>query len=506
MKRKNLLEIEKSVGIFLGDTLLSMAFYHLGFTNANIIMVYILGVLLTSISTSRQIYSLISSIVSVVVFNFLFTSPRYSFTAYETGAPVTFLVMFLTAYITGSFALRYKEQAFSSAKSAFMAQVLFESGQLLSKAADREAIWHTGATQIRKLLARDIVIWPREADGLAPGRYEENHTQSFEPERAMKQALVCMQTGLSCADDAGPGALAYYPLRVQGRTYGVVGIGRDEPLEPEEQRMLLSLLGEFALALENEQNAREKETAAILAQSEQLRANLLRTISHDLRTPLTTISGNASNLIANADCFDRETKLALYTDIYDDAMWLKTIVENLLYATRIEEGHMSLKTSEELLSDIVDEAVAHVARRADEHQLDRLPEDTLMLVRVDPSLMVQVITNLLDNAVKYSPAGSRIVIALKACGDTAQVQISDNGPGIPDAEKSKIFEKFYRGGNRIADNRRSLGLGLYLCKAITEAHGGSITVADNSPTGAVFTVTLPKEEVLLNEVVSDPGR
>lgn len=129
-----------------------------------------------------------------------------------------------------------------------------------------------------------------------------------------------------------------------------------------------------------------------------------------------------------------------------------------------------------------------------------------MLVRVDPSLMVQVITNLLDNAVKYSPAGSRIVIALKACGDTAQVQISDNGPGIPDAEKSKIFEKFYRGGNRIADNRRSLGLGLYLCKAITEAHGGSITVADNSPTGAVFTVTLPKEEVLLNEVVSDPGR
>ena len=94
----------------------------------------------------------------------------------------------------------------------------------------------------------------------------------------------------------------------------------------------------------------------------------------------------------------------------------------------------------------------------------------------------------------------------RACGDTAQVQISDNGPGIPDAEKSKIFEKFYRGGNRIADNRRSLGLGLYLCKAITEAHGGSITVADNSPTGAVFTVTLPKEEVLLNEVVSDPGR
>ena len=270
-------------------------------------------------------------------------------------------------------------------------------------------------------------------------------------------------------------------------------------LDESEHSILLSILGECALALENEKNAREKEAAAILAESEQLRANLLRTISHDLRTPLTTISGNASNLLSNGDSFDAATRRQIYSDIYDDSMWLINLVENLLYATRIEEGRMTLQTSTELLSDIVEEAMQHIDRKTSAHPLTLDCSDEMLLVRADARLVVQVIVNIADNAVKYTPPGAGILIATRRAGSMAEVRIADSGSGIPDGEKEKVFDKFYCGNHKIADNRRSLGLGLYLCRAIVEAHGGTICVEDNRPHGAVFRFTLPLEEVTLHE-------
>ena len=149
----------KSTAILVGATLLSLLFHQLGFTDANIIMVYILGVLLTSIATSHRVYSLVSSVASVFIFNYLFTVPRFSFAAYGTGYPVTFVVMFLTAFITGTFAIRYKEQARESAKIAHQTKVLFETDQLLAKAKDKEKILTVTAGQIVRLLNRNIVIF-----------------------------------------------------------------------------------------------------------------------------------------------------------------------------------------------------------------------------------------------------------------------------------------------------------------------------------------------------------
>jgi two-component system sensor histidine kinase KdpD len=261
--------------------------------------------------------------------------------------------------------------------------------------------------------------------------------------------------------------------------------------------MFLTALITGTLAIEKEKNAKEKEAAAALARSEQLRANLLRTISHDLRTPLTSISGNASNLLANGDRFDDATKRQIYTDIYEDSMWLISLVENLLSATRIEEGRMTLRTETELLSDIVEEAVRHA--RCERHTLHVEQPEDLLLVRADARLIVQVIVNLIDNAVKYTPPGSSIAMVTRKKGDMAEIEVADNGPGLSDEEKQKVFDKFYSGANKIADNRRSLGLGLYLCKAIIEAHGGTICVQDNHPQGAVFRFTLPLQEMPLHE-------
>ena len=502
----------KSAGIFLGATLLSLLFFHLGFTNANIIMDYILGVLLTSIVTSHQVYSLVSSIASVFVFNYLFTLPRFTFMAYETGYPVTFVIMFLTAYITGTFAIRYKAQAGQSAKIAHRTKILFDTDQLLSKANGRTEIFQAAAKQIQKLLERNIVYFENLNASLSEPHFwgiqeSEETPYDFEHERAaVEWVLKNNHASGATTDTHSQARYLYLSLRVNDRVHGVIGIeAKDAPLDASEHGILLSILGETALALENEKNAREKEAAAVLAESEQLRANLLRTISHDLRTPLTSISGNASNLMSNSRNFDEETKQQIYSDIYDDSMWLVGLVENLLYATRIEEGRMTLRTSTKLVSDIIEEAMQHIRRKADSRCLRVSCAEELLLVRADARLVVQVIINIVDNAIKYTPPGTEIAVTAHKEDGMAEISISDTGSGISDGEKERIFDKFYCGNHKIADNRRSLGLGLYLCKAIIEAHGGHIWVTDNRPRGAVFRFTLPLEETLPYEQISDFG-
>jgi len=492
----------KSGSILLGATLLSVLFYRLGFTEANIIMVYILGVLLTSIATTHQIYSLASSIASVFIFNFLFTSPRFSLAAYGTGYPITFVVMFLTAYITATFANRYKAQAGQSAKIAHRTKILFDTDQLLSKANGKEEILHATTKQIQKLLERDIVIYENINGQLSepyfsPLNEQEPFSYDFEKERIAAERLLNNHRTAETNTEPPPNTqYTYLSLRVNERIYGVIGIDiKEAPLDASAHSILLSILGEAALALENEKNIREKEAAAVLAESEQLRANLLRTISHDLRTPLTSISGNASNLLSNGDSFDDTTKKQIYTDIFDDSMWLIDLVENLLYATRIEEGRMTLRTTTELLSEIIEEAVQHIKRKADSHPISVYHEDDLLLVKADAKLIVQVLANIMDNAVKYTAHGSSITVTTGRKNNMAEIRIADTGNGISATDKERVFEKFYCGDQKIADNRRRLGLGLYLCKAIIQAHGGTISVADNVPQGAVFTFTLPLEEV-----------
>lgn len=503
--RSILINTTKSLLILLATTVLSQIFYQSGFTEANIIMFYILGVLLTSVATSQRIYSLVSSVASVCIFNFLFTVPRFSFSAYETGYPVTFAVMFITAYVSGTFAIRYKEQAGQSAKIAYRTGILFETDQLLSKAQDKSEILHAAAGQITKLLHRDIVFFENADGQLSEPRFfptscGKDVTFTQEELEAAAWTLRHNHAAGATTDTLSDVRYLYLALRVDQRVYGVVGIEADSsPLDPSEHSILLSILGECALALENEKNAREKEAAAVLAESEQLRANLLRAISHDLRTPLTSISGNASNLLSNSAHFDEATRQQIYTDIYEDSMWLINLVENLLSATRIEEGRMTLHTSTELLEDIVEEALSHSRRKAHHHHISSVCQDELLLVRADARLIVQVLVNIVDNALKYTPPGSSICVATCKQGNMAQIEIADDGPGIPPEDREKIFDKFYCGSNTIADNRRSIGLGLYLCRAIVEAHGGTISVSDNHPRGTVFRFTLPCQEVTLHE-------
>ena len=496
----------KSTAILILSSLVGMIFHNLGFGEANIITVFVLGVLVTAVITKHQVYSLISSIVSVLIFNFLFTEPQFTLQAYDQGYPVTFIIMFLAAFLTGSLAIRIKNQAKQAAQSAYRTKVLFDTSQLLQQAKDKNEIVSTTSNQLIKLLGKDIVFYLADGEVLdTPHIFSvtEENLESCISENEKAVAGWVLKNNKRAGSTTGTLSNAkclYLAVRSSSMVYGVVGIVMGEiPLDPFENSILLSILGECALALENEKNAREKQEAAVLAKNEQLRANLLRAISHDLRTPLTSISGNASNLLSNGDSFDNDTKKQLYTDIYDDSMWLINLVENLLAVTRIEEGRLNLRITEDLMDDVITEALHHINRKSEEHHISVESKEEFLLAKMDAKLIVQVIINIVDNAIKYTPKNSHIVIRTEKRGKQAIVSISDDGNGIADEIKPRIFDMFYSGANQIADSRRSLGLGLSLCKSIINAHGGELTVSDNLPHGTVFTFTLPAGEVKVYE-------
>lgn len=499
-------DILKSVGILAATSVTGFLFVEFGLAEANVIIAYVLAVLIISVVTENRMYSLLSSIVSVLIFNFFFTYPKFTLRAYDKDYPVTFLIMLAAAFLTGTLATRLKNSARQSAQAAFRTKILFDTNQLLQQAKNKEEIIQGTAHQLVKLLNRNIIIYLSGPEGLEEPRIFPAKEDGKEEILAVHEKEVAewvfqnnKHAGATTKNYAEAACL-YLAIRFNDTIYGIMGIAIcDNPLDSFENSILLSILGECALALENKKNAVEKEQAAILAKNEQLRANLLRAISHDLRTPLTSISGNASNLLSNGDSFDKETKIKVYQDIYDDAMWLINLVENLLSVTRLEEGKMNLHISAELVDEVVKEALRHVKYLQGEHQITVKSQDEFLLAKMDARLIVQVIINLVDNAMKYTPKGSHIQITTLRKGEWAVISIMDDGPGIPDENKKQVFDMFYSGIHRVADRRRSLGLGLSLCKSIVSAHGGSIDVSDHVPHGAIFTFTLPVEEVQLHE-------
>jgi len=492
------------LGILIVLTLIALGFDRLGFTEANIITLYILGVLLISLCTKGYTFSVLSSLLSVLLFNFFFTEPKLTFQAFASGYPVTFVVMLVSAIITGTLVSKLKEHAKISAQTAFRTRVMFDTNQLLQKAKTEKETINIVAGQLMKMLERDVIVYPVERGAVENGYlFRTNEIESvlpFEEERDVVEWVFTNKKKAGAGTDFFSNAKGiYFAVRINDQIFAVVGVFLNgKALDSFESSLVLSILGECALAIENLHNEKEKEEAAILAKNEQTRANLLRAISHDLRTPLTSISGNAANLMAEYDKLTDEMRMQIFEDIHEDSHWLIGLVENLLSVSRIEEGQMALNPSVHLLDEIVEEALRHINRKRVDHKISVEYKSELVMVKIDAKLIMQVVINLVENAIKYTPPETEIKIIIDKNDNEALISVADTGEGIPDKEKKKVFEMFYT-GEKNADSRRSLGLGLSLCKSIVFAHRGEIMLSDNIPNGCVFTVSLPLEEVTINE-------
>lgn len=492
-------DILKTLFVLAAATFIGFGFQMLGFSESNIITVYILSVLITSVITSRRIYSLASSLVGVLIFNFFFTAPHYSLMAYDSGYPATFVIMFLSAFISSSLAVRIQKNARQSAVAAYRTKILLDTNQMLQKAGGKADIVQVTAGQLMKLLHRDIVFYLAERDRLGEpdvfmdGAGAPDPAYISENEKAVA-AWVLKNNKRAGATTAtlGDAKCYYLAVRVAGTVYGVAGIVVGEtPLDAFENNIVLSILGECALALESEQMAVEKEEAAVLAKNEQLRANLLRAISHDLRTPLSGIMGT-SEMIRDMSRED-DPRHALAQGIWDDADWLRSLVENILNLTRLEDGRLVLQKQPEAVEEIIANALEHIAKRAPEREIGvDIPED-LLLVPMDARLIVQVLVNLLDNAIKHTAPEREIRIAVQRDGTDAVFCVADRGDGISPEDLPYIFRTFYTSRHNRADAKRGIGLGLAICDAIVKAHGGTIRAENRTDGGALFRFTLPME-------------
>ncbi|MDD6032351.1 MAG: sensor histidine kinase KdpD [Oscillospiraceae bacterium] len=494
----------KAMSLVALSTMVGGVFYVLHFDESNIITIYILGVLLAALWTESWLYSGIASLVSVLAFNFFFTVPRFTLTATASYYPLTFLIMLAAGFITSSLTTRVQTQARQAAQQAHRTEVLLETSQKLQQAEGNKGILRAAAVQLRKLLGRTVLFYPTEngqlqAPVILPAPPDTDLSSlTTEEEQAVARWVLQNNKRAGAGTSTLPTARCLY-LAVRGGQSGVLAVAAivmdRGGLDAFEKNLTLAMLDECGMLMERTLLHEAKRRVEQEVQQESLRANLLRSISHDLRTPLTSITGNAGILMENSGILDDQKRMQLYESIYDDSMWLYNLVENLLSVTRIENGSMGIRTEPELLDDVFREALHHLDRKASEHRIAISLSDDLLMADMNARLILQVLINLLNNAVKYTPAGSLITLSGFREGEQVVVEVADNGPGIPDSDKPRLFDMFYTAGNTRGDGRRGLGLGLALCKSIISAHGGVISVADNHPQGTVFRFTLSSAEV-----------
>lgn len=498
-------DLAKMFAILALSTLVSFVFFEAGFNESNIITIYILGVLITAVWTNGHLYGALSSLLGVGAFNYFFTVPRFTFRANDPSYPVTFLIMLMASVIASTLASRVQKQAVQASQKAYYTELLLSNSQKLQQGRDEWEILEIVSAQLSRLFDRPILYALAEE-----GKDLEFRVEPPEKTQDMEEYLSLEEQGVAqwvrqnnkhagATTETLPHAKGLF-LSVRGvqGVMGVVGIPMKKYPVPETfgKNLMIAMLNECGLILERRRLRAEKQAIEMETQQERLRANLLRAISHDLRTPLTSISGNAGVLMEKSITLEEEKKQELYSAIYDDSMWLVNLTENLLSITRIESGTMHIRMEAELLEEVFQEALGHLDRKVQEHHIAVEQEDDLLMAKMDARLIVQVIINIVNNAIKYTPKGSHIILRAVRKGEMAEISIADDGPGISDEAKPHLFDMFYTVGQGTADNRRGLGLGLNLCQSIVQAHGGTIKVEDNMPHGTIFTFTLPIAEVL----------
>lgn len=500
----------KTFVILLLATIVSLFFEFLGFSEANIITVFILGVLIISNQTNGRIYGSISALLSVLLFNFFFTEPRFTFNSYDPGYIVTFLIMLLSAFITSALTTKVKAQASISAMIAYRTNILLEASNELGGCSELEDIIRKSQRQLNNLLKKPVVMYKvndEQIDKIYNYRFEDG-TELDEKYLSQEELGVVFWTinnkkSAGKGTDTLPGANAMYiPILGDSEVKIVVGIiiGEEDEIQEGEKSLLLAMINQIAFAVDNHILNEARNNALMQAENERFRANLLRAVSHDLRTPLTSISGSASSILNNN--FDEKTKKQLTLDIYDDSVWLINLVENLLSVSRIDNGSVNLHMEAQLVEEIFTEALQHVNRKINEHLVEIELEDDFLMVDADVKLIIQVIINIVDNAIKYTDEGSNIKLSAFSEKDKVVIEISDNGNGISNTDKKHIFDMFFTTKGNKTDSRRGLGLGLAICKSIINVHGGEIYVKNNKPKGTIIGFTLKKVEVNENEGIN----
>ncbi|MBY4868734.1 sensor histidine kinase KdpD [Burkholderia sp. Bp9017] len=483
----------------------------------NLVMLYLLGVVFSAVRLGRG-PGVLQSFLSVAAFDFFFVPPRMSFSVSDTQYLLTFFGMLLTSLVISHLTSTLTRQASIAQRRERRTGAIYAMARELGAALTIEQIVEIGSRHVGEVFrARVAFLLPDSADQVRQKLEDPDAAVTLtgtELDCDVGQWVYDQQKPAGRGTDTLPAAAALYlPLKAPMRTRGVLAVASREPRElevPEQQRMLDAFAAQIALALERVHYVEIARDALVSMESERLRNSLLSAISHDLRTPLTTIVG-FSSMLANARAAAPRTQTddataersaqregELVDAIHDEALRMTGIVTNLLDMARLQAGSLQLKRQWSLLEETVGAALAACKRVLAHHPARvSLPAD-LPLLRMDAVLMERLFTNLFENAAKYTPSGAPLDIGAECVTDDGQpfvrVHVDDHGPGLPAGMETRIFDKFTRGEKESATP--GIGLGLAICRAIVEAHGGRIgalnrTGPDGRVTGARFWFTLP---------------
>jgi two-component system sensor histidine kinase KdpD len=456
--------------------------------------------------------SLLAGLLSVLAYNFFFIPPLYTFTIADPENVLSLFFFALVAVVVSNLTAASRSQVISArARAKTTAELYAFSRKVAGIGALDDLLWAT-AYQISSMLKLHTVLLLPDKEGgsltIASGYPPEDVLDSGD----MAAARWCRDHNHAAgrgADTLPGGKWLFLPLRTGSGPIGVIGIDRDEPgplLTPDERRLLDALIDQAAVAIERVSLARGLAETRVLAETERLRAALLTSISHDLRTPLASIIGTVSSLRSYADKYEPRERDELLATLQDEAERLNRFVGNLLDMTRLEAGAIELKPDLADIAEIVGAALQRAGNVLAHHRIEVEIAPDLPMLRLDAILFEQVLFNLLDNAAKYAPAGSRIDIRARCDGDVVALEVADEGPGIPPGDLERIFDKFYR--VQAQDRRRAgTGLGLAICRGFIEAQGGRIEARNRRDrSGAVLTVRIPvPEAVEIREPVAAHG-
>jgi two-component system sensor histidine kinase KdpD len=465
------------------------------FELANIIMVYLLGTVVVATRHGRG-PALLASALSVAAFDFFFVPPYLTFAVSDTQYLVTFAVMLVVALVISGLTSRTRAQAEAARVREARTAALYAMSRDLASTRGTDDLLAIAVRHIAEVFrSRVVVLLPDGAGRLTvrtggPAAFDVDAN-----ELAVSRWVYEHRRAAGLGTSTLPGASALYlPLVAPMGPLGVLGVrppDRHALEAPEQLHQLETFANQTALAVERARLAEEARDAQVRVETERLRSSLLSSVSHDLRTPLAAITGAVSTIIEDGARLDAATRLELLESVREEADRLNRLVQNLLEMTRLESGAVQLRREWHPVEEVIGAALAHFGKRlADRRITTRVPPD-LPLVAIDDVLIGQVLINVIDNALKYTPPRSPITIIATATDRAVTIEVADRGPGLPPGEEDRVFEKFYRGAS--ADGRGA-GLGLAICQAIVVAHGGRMW-AQNLPEGGVaFLFTLPITE------------
>jgi two-component system sensor histidine kinase KdpD len=497
-----------TAGVVAICTLAGWLSHSLRLTEANTVMVFLLGVAFVAARFGRG-PAIAAAVANVLVFDFLFVPPYLRLSVNDTQYLFTFAVLLVIGLVISTLTTRMRDQLAATQQVEQRTAALFRLTRQLTEIAGLEFLVQAAGQQLREIFGAEVVIFFREGPGPVALRYgADTSVARQEINSVVAQWVTEHDQVAGLGTDTLPNATALFvPLIGSQRTVGAVGVRPHDPqrlLDPDQRRLLETCASLIALSCERDLSVLEANEAQLRVETEQLRNSLLSSVSHDLRTPLATIAGVSSSLLEAGTEQDAAVRRELLQTLVEESGRLARLVDNLLDMSRLQSGAVVLNRQWHVLEEIVGSAITRLRRELQHHELHvDLPAD-LPLLFLDGVLLEQVFVNLLENAVRYTPPGTRIEVTARRQGHRVEIRVADNGPGLPPGSESRVFEKFYRGATATADGRRGVGLGLAICQGIVQAHDGRITARNRLGGGAEFQVSLPCQEAAPHVPLDEP--